>query len=120
MGYSSNYKLFKLYNDLYTILLLFFLSFYNVDSKSIQKFKNEDLFDFEQYNKLFDLVNDKTLNLQKDLLEKLKSSFQIIRSLFLQDVRSNGSVYFETLLANLTPEKDNKQFEVGFHLNYLI
>jgi hypothetical protein len=118
MGYSSNYKLFRLYKDLFNHIIIIIKSFYNVDSKSIQKFKNEDLFDFDQYNKLFDLVNDKTLNLQKDLLEKFKSSFQIIRSLFLQDVRSNGSVYFETLLSNLTPEKDNKQLEVGSHLNY--
>ena len=63
---------------------------------------------------MYDLVNDKTLLPQKDLAQKLKSSFQTIRSLFVQDLIKHGSLHFETVLASLTSAEANsaKQTEV--------
>jgi hypothetical protein len=64
------------------------------------------------------MVNDKNLITQKDLSQKFKASFQLIRSLFVHDLVStnHGEVLFELLLSHLTLVEANsaKQTEVTF------
>ncbi len=75
---------------------------------------------FEQYNRFYDLVHDVkslNLNLSKDVTNKLKLSFEILRGVFVQELNHNGEIYIETLFQNINNEKTSKQAEVVF--NYI-
>lgn len=72
----------------------------------------ENLISFDQYIKLTDLLNDKALNLPKDVAQKLKTSFELSRGLFMQELSRNGSSYFEILLKGLPSEAGQRQTDV--------
>lgn len=68
----------------------------------------------EQYLRLFDLLNDKSLNLSKDQAAKLKSSFETLKLAFKNELLNSSSQtnIFENLLNSLPSEKSLKQTEV--------
>lgn len=69
----------------------------------------QSVVDCDQYLEFYDLVNDKSLVLNKDSLSKFKSSFQQIRTIFYQSLTT--SEYFEPILANLENETSARQTE---------
>lgn len=69
----------------------------------------QSVIDCDQYLEFYDLVNDKSLVLNKDSLSKFKSSFQQIRTIFYQSLTT--SEYFEPILANLENETSARQTE---------
>jgi hypothetical protein len=74
------------------------------------------LLSFDQYYRFYDLIHDaksSNLNLSKDVSNKLKSSFQILRSVFIQELNHNGSSYIESLFHSINNEKTSKQAEVS-------
>lgn len=72
------------------------------------------------YNQIFELVNDKTIPLPKDTQAKLKSSFDIIRSLFLQQKMAQNNVdNFKLFMEQLPTDATSKQSDVVFSFVYL-
>lgn len=65
----------------------------------------------EQYIQFYDLINDKQLNIPKDYQSKLNSSFQIIKSLYLQEISQNAKHNFEELMENLVRVESGSQKE---------
>lgn len=82
--------------------------FHKVDAKS----KTDISLSLDEYTRLNDLVNDnKALNLSKEASQKLKASFDVVRSFYLQEVVKD-SQNFENLLKNLPGEKSAKQADL--------
>ncbi len=74
-----------------------------------------NLLSFDQYTRFYDLVYDvksSNLNLSKDVSNKLKSSFQILRGVFVEELTQNGANYIESLFQAINNEKTSKQAEV--------
>ncbi|RNA36595.1 transmembrane protein -like [Brachionus plicatilis] len=62
----------------------------------------------DQYDKIYELVNDKTLNVSKEAGLKLNNSFDLLRALLKQEVIRDSS-FFEGLLHQLPVDKCSKQ-----------
>lgn len=89
---------------------------HKVDSRSIEsKLKNQYTISLDRYFKLYDLVNDKSLNVitNKEAAQRFKSAFLIVRSLFMSSLThaAETSFIFETLLHNISAENSPKQTE---------
>jgi hypothetical protein len=78
----------------------------------------------DQYGRLFDLKSDlKSLNLQKDVTQKLNNSFEIARGQLLRQMtatmnrknnNNNSSVdYFQLMLSDVPLESGSKQTDVS-------
>ena len=94
-------------------LKLIFKRHHKISSKAT-KFDEQLAINLDQYLSIYELANDKTFVLPKDVALKFQSSFQIIRNIFLQNLNANGNQYFEILLINLPLEDSPKQSEVKF------
>jgi hypothetical protein len=99
----------------YIVLNLNFLFEYH--KSNISKLNSsQTLIDCDQYLKLYDLINEKTLSssysLSKESSQKLKLTFQLIKDIFYQNL-SRNSEYFEPILANLTADSNSpRQLEL--------
>lgn len=62
---------------------------------------------------MLELINDKQLNLAKDLQTKLNSSFQILKNIFQQELSQNGELYLEDLLSYMNTDNKTKETEVN-------
>ena len=99
----------------YIVLNLNFLFEYH--KANISKLNSsQTLIDCDQYLKLYDLINEKTLSssysLSKESSQKLKLTFQLIKDIFYQNL-SRNSEYFEPILANLTADSNSpRQLEL--------
>jgi len=94
----------------YIVLNLHFLFEYH--KSNLSKLNNtttsQTLIDCDQYLKLYDLINDKQTSstlplLSKETSQKLKSTFQIVKQIFYENLAHN-SEYFEPILSNLTAD----------------
>ncbi len=98
-----------------SIKYLFFYRHHKIDSKSlVNKLNNQYVVDLETYLNLYELVNDKILIQNKETAQKLKTSFQHLRILFLNSLSSDETGQnFEDLLFNIPAEVSPKQTEVN-------
>jgi len=72
--------------------------------------KETKLVDVEQYSRLFELANDKSLNTAgKEATQKLRQAFDVLRANLLRDMNRNPESYFELLLVDLKHESSPKQ-----------
>lgn len=78
------------------------------------KYSNEELLNVNDYFALYDLITDKqSLLITKELNTKLIQSFNLIKTLYRSQSKSNISDYFEMMLSRLPLEKTNdKQREI--------
>ena len=83
----------------------FFLRHHKVSTKS--KIKIE----LNEYDKIFELINDKNLSITKEASQKLKSSFDILRCILKLELVRDGS-YFEGLLQRMPTDKCSKQDDI--------
>lgn len=75
--------------------------------------KETKLVDVEQYSRLFELANDKSLNTAgKEATQKLRQAFDVLRANLLRDMNRNPESYFELLLVDLKHESSPKQDDV--------
>lgn len=65
----------------------------------------------DQYDKMYELVNDKNLILSKEASQKLKNSFALLRDTFRQEV-IRDSKHFEALLHRLPTETCQRQDDI--------
>lgn len=76
--------------------------------------------DIFSYLKMYELVNEK-LTLSKEVAQKLKNSFDIVRAWFTHDLSTHGQLdSFETLFVNLPVDSSSKQADYLFLLDQLL
>lgn len=108
-----NIKHFNMYVASYLQVLL---DHHKIDSKSIvTKYKDQYIISLDQYFKIYELANDKSLNVlnNKEAYQKFKSASLIIRALFMSNLEFSPEtgLTFETMLLNLKVENFDKQNE---------
>lgn len=102
------------------------LNYHKIDKESAanNSLEQQQLVTVDQYGRLFDLKSDlKSLNLQKDVTQKLNNSFEIARGQLLRQMtatmnrknnnNNNSSVdYFQLMLSDVPLESGSKQTDL--------
>jgi hypothetical protein len=68
---------------------------------------------------MYEFINEK-LPLSKEVSQQLKSSFEVIRAAFIQNLASSGSEYFETLFVPMPLEVSARQSEYLYLLTQIV
>lgn len=105
-----NVKHFTVYISSYLHALF---SHHKIDAHSIvAKLKDQYIINLDQYLTIYEIVNDSVIT-NKEAAQRLKSSFALIRALFLSNLKFSPQtgLIFETLLVSLTVESSVKQTE---------
>lgn len=89
------------------------LRHHKVDAKSVIT-KAQLKITLDQYFNLYELVNDKTMNTNKDAIRQLKLAFPLIRILYMHGLSttSESELIFDMLFPNLINETSAKQTEI--------